>query len=266
MIALIDGDLLLYQCGFQAQTEVQWDADDDDSLCITTDVAVARANYDKAVEHIAEMVGADQIVVTLTDQTKPNFRKGFFPGYKANRPVSSRKPLGYKKLREYVCKAFDVMQHPRLEADDLMGIIATGKVKDYTDTRRVICSIDKDMLTIPGLHFNWWKYKEGTKRVSRAQADMAFYTQALSGDTTDNYPGVPGIGAKRSAKLLAPCLMGVDFDERMAWDIVVCAYANKGLDEAYALSQARCARILRATDYDFKKKEVIPWTPTSSSQ
>ena len=50
-------------------------------------------------------------------------------------------------------------------------------------------------------------------------------------------------------------------DEKEAWQVVVETYASKGLTEEEALQQARVARILRHTDYDVEKEEVVLWKP-----
>ena len=56
----------------------------------------------------------------------------------------------------------------------------------------IIVSGDKDMMTLPGQH-----YKEAeVVKVTKWEADVAFYKQTLVGDSADNYPGCPGIGDK----------------------------------------------------------------------
>ena len=47
------------------------------------------------------------------------------------------------------------------------------------------------------------------------------------------------------------------------WETIVSYYEKAGFGEEEALRQARVARICRNTDYDFKKKEVVPWVPLS---
>jgi len=79
--------------------------------------------------------------------------------------------------------------------------------------------------------------------------------QALTGDSVDGYPGCPGIGPKRAERLL---------NKETSWETVVAAYAKEGLDEEYALAQARVARILRWDEYNIKKEEVILWTPSKN--
>jgi DNA polymerase-1 len=122
----------------------------------------------------------------------------------------------------------------------------------------VIASVDKDMLTIPGYHLRNGEIIE----VSRAQADRNFYTQVLVGDATDNYPGCPGYGPVTAEKKLAGWEKEIDL-----WREVVNAYVMKGpfpdreRAERHAITQARCARILRAGEYDLSTNTVRLWEP-----
>ena len=68
-----------------------------------------------------------------------------------------------------------------------------------TDT--CICSIDKDLLQIPGRHYNFVDDVKST--VDIYEADNWFMTQVLSGDvSTDNIQGLPGIGEAKAANIV----------------------------------------------------------------
>ena len=79
--------------------------------------------------------------------------------------------------------------------------------------------------------------------------------QTMSGDNTDGYSGVPGIGIKRAEQIFK--LKGY------TWKAVVETFEEKGMTEEDALQNARLARILTTDDYDSEKKEPILWTPTA---
>ena len=79
--------------------------------------------------------------------------------------------------------------------------------------------------------------------------------QSISGDSTDGYSGVPGIGVKRAETLFNK--------EGYSWKTVVNAYKAKDLTEADALINARLARILTFDDYDFDKQQPKLWSPSS---
>jgi len=88
-------------------------------------------------------------------------------------------------------------QHDQLEADDLLGIIATnGKIE-----KPIICSIDKDMLSVPGWNYNWDK-DDWPTYVSQEEADHNWLVQLLMGDSTDCIEGMKGIGKVKAEKLI----------------------------------------------------------------
>jgi DNA polymerase-1 len=250
--ALIDGDILLYQAAYQSETEVYFE--ESDEVMLHGDFAAAKKLLAYTTANVVEAVGADNVLVCLTDSE--NFRKGVLPTYKANRAVAgSRKPMGYKLLRAWYESEYRTLNIPTLEADDVMGIMATVDDGPGSGTK-IICSIDKDMLTIPAKVYNWDHPEDGIITVSEASADVEFFYQTLVGDSTDNYKGCPGVGPKTARKILG----GVTFRQDM-WGTVVETFEKKGLTEEDALAQARCARILRADGYNFDTKEVLLWTP-----
>ena len=80
--------------------------------------------------------------------------------------------------------------------------------------------------------------------------------QALAGDSSDNVPGVPGIGVKRAVAMFE--------DKGYSWKTVVEAFKEKDLSEEIALMNARLARILTTEDYDDEKGEPILWNPPAN--
>ena len=162
--------------------------------------------------------------------------------YKGHR--NRKKPCGYKRVINKLKTEFDVIIMPELEADDAMGIYAT----QYPGN--VIVSPDKDMKQIPGNLYNLDEKFTITKNSGRAW----HLIQCLSGDQTDGYGGVPGIGVKRAEVLFNK--------EGYSWKTVVKAFTDKGLTEDDAILNARLARILTIDDYDTEKQEVILWTPS----
>jgi len=250
---LLDGDTVIYSAASGAEQEVQW------SEWLWT----LHANLDDAIERletsitrIVEDLEADHLVVALSCEEETRWRPLVMPDYKANR-TKSRKPVVYQPLREYVLEKYDTYLRPTLEGDDVLGILATHP-RLYPG-EKIIAAIDKDMRTIPGLFYDY--DKKTLENITLKEADRFFYTQALTGDPTDGYKGCPGIGPKRAAKILDPFFKDEEPDLEGAWKAIVEAYEKAGLSEEVALMNARVARICRATDYDYNKKEVILWTP-----
>ena len=241
--ALIDAEVYLFRAAAACEVETEWAPDDWTYTCRHGD---AQALFQDAIGEIRDTLPDHRPVLVFGSRT--SFRYGVWPQYKANRK-KYRKPAGYRQLVDWVTKAgpargWQTAELPDLEGDDVLGVL-----HEWGD---VICSIDKDMLTLPGLHLRNGELRE----VSLLDADLAFYAQTLTGDTSDNYPGCPGYGPVTAQKALAGCT-----SELQMWQAVLKAFEKKGFGEHYAITQARCARILRAGEYDLENQTVRLWSP-----
>ena len=245
---LIDGDILTYKVCWAVQTVVHWD---DGILTTATNVGELKIQAKTMIEYWQEKLGGEEkevtTVICFSDRTN-NFRRKIFPDYKLNRK-DSKKPLGYNHLETYLKEFYVTQTQPMLEADDVLGILATDGEFD----RNIIISIDKDMLTIPCEYYNM--DSEVTEVIDEKTADHMFFFQTLTGDSVDNYKGCPGIGPKKATELL--------LTKGVKWQTIKDAYAKAGLTEDHALTQARVARILRSKDYNFNKEEINLWNPTT---
>jgi DNA polymerase-1 len=249
-LLLIDGDLYAYKYAAAAEKSFDWG---DGLTTLVSDGATAFANMKADIDHTLVTLQADRILVCLSDDV--NFRKGVYPEYKSNRK-DVRKPMALATLKEMMEEEYEVFRRPTLEADDVMGIIATNPML-FPTYEKIIVSRDKDMKTIPSTIWNETLDKEGKpflQTQTPEEADLYHRMQTLTGDTADGYPGCRKVGPVKAAKI-AP----------LGWDAVREAFLDAGHDEEFFLSQARCARILHATDYDYVKKEPILWTPPQSS-
>lgn len=262
--ALIDGDTLVYESTTATEKAIQWDGD---LWTLHGFLPEAVEHFDKLVKDIREIVEADEVIIALSAADPQRWRESIMPTYKQHRR-DKRKPLLYTGIRQHCHDTYKAMERPKLEGDDILGIMATHPDLSILKkgTERIVVSIDKDMKTIPGLHYNYGK--EEFFSISEHDANYWHLSQAVTGDTTDGYPGCPGIGKVTADKLLAPYWEPQDdakepaaFDVDRAWKAIVTAYAKKGLSADVALLNARVARICRHTDYDLQKKEVILWNP-----
>lgn len=242
---LIDGDVVAYKAAIAVEKAIEWEpgmwtwhADEDE----------AKAAILSEVAYLLDTFGADKFTLALTDSV--NFRKAILPTYKGNR-ANVKKPLVLSSIRKWLVETQGAKMKPGLEGDDILGIMATMK---HTD-ERIIISIDKDLKSIPGLYVR--KVEDGVTEVSEVEADIWHLMQTLMGDATDGYKGCPGIGAKKAEKLL----QDAGSSPAARWKVVVETYTKANLDEHEALTQARVARILRASDYDFKTNKPILWSP-----
>jgi DNA polymerase-1 len=240
---LLDADMLLYQTVAACEVEIEWCQD-----IITTHLPVKEAQimFNELLDIKRHQAQCDKFTLCWTaDQ---NFRKEIEVTYKGNRAGNHRrKPVGYQTIRRWAEQQFPSECWHKLEGDDVLGILGTR----HPD-KCVIWSGDKDLKQIPGLHLD---NSGAINHITQLEADVFFYRQILTGDTTDGYPGCPGVGPKTAEKLLP----SESFQEASAWRTVIEQYKKKGLGADYALTQARLARILRDSEYTFD--EIQLWTP-----
>lgn len=240
-VALIDADILAYQAAATAEKPVDWG---DGLWTLHSFEQDAAAAFEASLERIKEKTGAAKMLLAFSD--KANWRKDVLPTYKANR-IGVRKPMLLGYLRGYAEDRYECRMIPRLEGDDVLGMLATSPL----GAELIVCSLDKDLKTIPGDHYNFGKDELFT--ITQEEADYWHMMQTLTGDTTDGYAGCPGIGPKTAEKILAA--------EGSMWTNVLKAFDKAGLGEEEALVQARVARIMRHEDYNFEENTVKLWTP-----
>lgn len=266
--AIIDGDVLAYRFGFSAEDFHQW----------PNGATSVEVDFEKAIEasyqwlqEVTQKLNAEDFVIALSCEPSSDcFRNDIYPEYKANRK-NSRKPELWADVRQYLKENYRYIQRPKLEGDDVCGILATidpGRpacpswLKDWPCKDRVIVGMDKDFLTIPCRVYQpameWVKKAERRVVVDEESAAYHHMFQTLAGDSVDNYRGCPYVGEQRAHAVLDSAL---EATYEAMWPLVVEQYERKGLTEDDALLQARLARILRAEDYNFKTKEVILWDP-----
>jgi DNA polymerase-1 len=246
-ILLIDGDQFLYRACAACEHEVRWD--DENHVLFSNAVEATEV----AIGSIEKVVGRfEPSQVRLAFTKGDSFRKALYEPYKGQRKVV-RKPMAYVRVREALEERYKSLSIPGLEADDILGIWATRDDQDY-----IIVSDDKDLRTIPGR-----LYRQGElETITPEQADYNWMYQTLVGDTADNFPGCPGVGAVKAEKLLQePATQECINLLKHRWEVTVQAYEKAGLTAEDALVQARLARILRSSDWNSKTKEVILWTP-----
>jgi 5'-3' exonuclease len=249
---LIDADFFAYQACAAAETESDYGHD---VIVVTSNFSEAVRIFQQSLDRIKEFINfsgqdsPDEMILFFSSST--NFRKTIDPTYKGHR--NRKKPCGYKRLINHFADRYETIVVPDLEADDAIGIFATNPMEE---TAPLIVSPDKDMKQIPNCLL--WDSKSPEVAFTHAQqADEWFLMQVLSGDQTDGYSGVPGIGLKRAAALLE--------SNGCIWETVLNAFLNANLTEEDALRNARLARILRYSDYDHDTHRPIPWTPAPSS-
>lgn len=124
-----------------------------------------------------------------------NFRYKIDPSYKANR-VDAIRPEWLQPVREFLVVEWNTSVSDGIEADDNLGIHQTDET--------IICSTDKDLLQIPGYHYNF--VNEVFTRITPHQGWVNFYTQLIMGDKSDNIMGYDGKMRQKVPQFLQPLI------------------------------------------------------------
>lgn len=223
--ALVDGDIITYRCGAATdgryyalldefgneQVRYKYKADVPEGLVVVPrkepePLENALHSVKQMLTSIADWTNCSDLRVFLSPTGSASFRYKVDPEYKANRK-DMEKPHWYTEIRDYLIQRYNAVVCDGIEADDALGIAQTD------DT--VICSIDKDLLMIPGLHYNFVTHEMDV--ISDVDGWFNFHKQLLTGDRTDNVQGIPGIGPVKAGALL-------ECDPNHYTDVVVTAY------------------------------------------
>lgn len=152
----------------------------------------------------------ERIAVAFDESLTTSFRNEIFPDYKSNREL----PPPELERQFAVCRELTGLMgiahyaHPEFEADDIIGTLC-ARMRPV-GVRSVIVSRDKDLAQLLREGDEFWNivddkrlaYDQVAQHFGARPERMADY-QALVGDKVDNIPGVPGVGAKTAAALMA---------------------------------------------------------------
>lgn len=148
-------------------------------------------------------------LVVVFDAKGKTFRNDIYPLYKANRPsMPEDLRLQIPKIHEIVdCYSIPSLTVEGYEADDIIATL-TRKALDYR-WNVVIVSSDKDLMQLVSEKVAMWDPQrdvlydsELVREKFGVPPDRLLDFMALTGDSSDNIPGIPGIGPKTASKLI----------------------------------------------------------------
>lgn len=215
--ALIDGDILVYLYGCSVDQNLPLDEQ--------TRIAISRLN--KGVRDWRDISGAVDYKGYLTESGTGNYRfkvAKTLP-YKGNR--KQPKPVTYHILRDHLVNELGFVMSKGEEADDLLGIALRSDPKGS-----IVLTRDKDLKNVPGWHCNPIDDPLPVF-VTVQQAVVNFGRQVLTGDATDNVPGIfkhfgkdlkpqRKVGPVQAAKYIPD-----DTPPNEVWDLVMHAYSER---------------------------------------
>ncbi|MGW8177200.1 MAG: hypothetical protein ACWGQW_00165 [bacterium] len=246
---IFDADGIVLTSVSSATRTVEWDKFLES---LYADLSAAKVILHNQVGRIQEQLGKDRPVhMCFSSEDRHYFRHDIYPEYKGNRVSKGLPMVGLKTLREWAQLEWPSTQMKGLEADDVCGILATKFMRDYGLSPTVV-SVDKDMLQIGGIDLlDPSKPGDATRFVDPKEAEKFLWTQVLTGDTVDGYPGCKGVGEVNAARILNGTLP----HEQAAY----AAYLKAGHTEEFFNQMVNVARILTIDTYDLNKQEPIPY-------
>lgn len=231
---LVDADYIIYRVGFAVKD------DEPVEYALSTVKSVINNIWDRFPNRKYQ-------ALYLTG--KQNFRDKLatIQVYKGNRDPS-HKPKYYSEIKQYILDYHPAVVVDGMEAEDACGI----EQYKHKDKSTVICGVDKDLLCIPGYHYN--PVKDTLTYVPIADANVHFWKQVLTGDRTDNIRGIDGLGPKSADKIIDPCSK----DWLRMHDVVLAEYRKQhGNDAERAMDEtAKLIWILREEGVTYNGSSV----------
>lgn len=249
MVVHFDGDLLVYRAGFAAEKMHYYLVrPDSDKMIHFQYIKEAREFMDanpgewtvesgREVEPLKNaLYNVKSIIMrTLEDLNSTpddmrlflsgptNFRDGIatIKPYKGNRDEAHR-PVHGPNIKKYMERRFGAEYTEDEEADDA---VAYNHYQMWQEDpfSSIIVSTDKDLDMIPGMHYNF--VKERRYYVTPGEAEHNFHLQLLTGDSTDNIQGVPGVGKVKARKALEA--------SEDVWETIETYYKNAYKEDWY---------------------------------
>ena len=164
--------------------------------------------FTRMLMKMVEDTDADHIAV-IFDRARKTFRNDIYPEYKANRDAPPEDLIPQFDLVREATRALNVaaVDMDGFEADDLIATYTKHALEQGADV--TIVSSDKDLMQLVGpgvaMYDAMKNYVIGVDEVVEkfgVGPDRVIDVQALAGDSSDNVPGVQGIGIKTAAQLI----------------------------------------------------------------
>jgi len=212
MHVYVDIEMLLYKVMYRTLNNSLLDTDAQRLLSAVADIDAWVLTMQN---HITNKFTGDHSFYYAMS-SKPYFRSILYPEYKAHRPPAP-------ELLHLIKNAFEskyctsIYKINGLEADDVLSIMS--REHNYMP---IIISGDKDMKQIPGIHSNL--DVQEFVCVTSKESKITLARQILTGDSTDNVPGLHGIGDVKAMKIINEALKA----NMPLWPAILAAYALHG--------------------------------------
>lgn len=228
----------VHRCKYRAEAQ-EWVNGQITNHGLNTDVDEVTYEQDKVAGPLSHSIGNLKRIVdnsvnddyTIFIGGQGNFRYDLYPDYKGHRSASSR-PIHEQQLREYLQQNYPTVVVDGEEVDDRVSWLQCAA--DWEQT--CIVSVDKDLDNTPGWHYNYDQQR--SYLISPEEADLNFWRQMITGDSTDNIPGIHRAGKVLANKVLPE--YSTDMEQRV-WEL----YQERGHDLDYFILQGRLLHMRR---------------------
>tara|TARA_R100000005_G_scaffold96612_1_gene85149 strand:- start:15752 stop:16636 length:885 start_codon:yes stop_codon:yes gene_type:complete len=227
ILLLFDGDIIVYRAGFAAEKRYYFDSRNppseggmewDSKVEAKANVELEYIEWDRHLEPLENALQNCKSIIKNTvdyistiypthdieyvtflsgNDEVPNFRNKIDPEYKANRKPE-HKPTYIEEMKDYLIQHHCGYITQGCEADDFFGQAQTDALKN--NKLPIVCSIDKDLKQLSGLHFNF--VSQLLEEIPEEEARAVFFRQLLEGDRADNIQGITGIGSVKARKYI----------------------------------------------------------------
>lgn len=194
MLLVIDIESYIYRASTACKVLLQ---DPKDKFIYTEsyDVRKGLEYIDNFIEGLKSRFLTNDVILVVGD--KNNWRKQYYPDYKANRKDKEKPPM-YEIILQELYNKYDIQSLPNLEADDTCRIIYEDN-KEFP-IRKILVSIDKDFHSFPCELYDPLHDKEYI--VTEQDANYHLMKQIIMGDKADNIQGLDGYGEVKTTKFL----------------------------------------------------------------
>ncbi len=261
-IILIDANSLIYRAFFALPTTLA-----------TSSGQVTNAVYG-FMSMLIKLLKEEKpdVVIAAFDRAAPTFRHESYDQYKAHREPTPNELIGQFPIVKEVLSVLNipVFEMDGFEADDILATLASEAEAEHDDV--IVVTGDKDAFQLVDDHIRVMTTKKGISDIVIYDREKVYEKYgvtpgqfadflALKGDTSDNIPGVPGVGEKTAAKLIQQfgsvenLLENLDAVENKRWREMLTEHAPEAeLSKMLALLDREVP-----IDVDFDKCKLDGW-------
>jgi DNA polymerase I len=231
-VVLIDADSLMYFSSYGSEEDQ-----------ILSETKLSEKIYD-ILNIVGQSYNVEKYYVFVKGSN--NFRYKIFPAYKKNRPA--KHPI-IDVLNKYLVDNFGAIESHNAESDDYA--FSYSQLPEYKN-RTIICSVDKDLLQIPGIHYDYQKNK--FHHISEEDARYNLAIQMIMGDAADGILCLRGYGPKKAQALIEKGMSSYQYMK-----IILKEYQKNCLTAQEAKDQVRLNyKLLKLQKVDVESNKAQP--------